>query len=211
MSSTTLKVFCGECCKETNQNILCQRQINSHPEDPYDWCKTHYFCQCAGCDAYNYAVAFCGEDDWDPITGEVHTHWKTYPTSAGERTSIEGVYHFPIKVAGIYLEIISAINSQLLILSAIGLRTLIEAICKDQGMVGNNLVQLIDGLAQNGILAKRHADILHSHRFLGNVAAHELKKAKPTEILAALEISENMLKTLYIVPEVSKEINTGKP
>lgn len=211
MSSTIAKIFCGECGKDTNQNILCKRQTKSHPDDPYPWHKAHYFCQCAGCDAYSYAVEFWGEDDWDPASGDVHTHWRTYPTSAGERTAIEGVHYFPTKIAGIYLEIISAINSQLLILSAIGLRTLIEAICKDQGTAGGNLVQLIDGLAKNGILAKKHADILHSHRFLGNVAAHELKKAKPTEISAALEISENMLNTLYIVPEVSKTINTGKP
>ncbi len=211
MSPTTIKIFCGECGKDTNHNILCKRQISSHPEDPYPWWKNPYFCQCAGCDAYSYAVEFYGEDDWDPITGEPHTHWKTYPTSVGERTAIEGSRYFPAKIASIYLEVISAINSQLLILSAIGLRTLIEAICKNQGTVGNNLVQLIDGLAANGILAKRHADILHSHRFLGNVATHELKKAKPIELLAALEISENMLKTLYIIPEISKTIKTGKP
>ena len=46
---------------------------------------------------------------------------------------------------------------------------------------------------------------------MGNVAAHEIKQAKPREILAALEIAETMMKTIYISPKLSEEIKTGNP
>ena len=39
------------------------------------------------------------------------------------------------------------------VLSAIGLRALIEAVCRDRGISGSNLEKLIDGLAINGVLS----------------------------------------------------------
>lgn len=45
-------------------------------------------------------------------------------------------------------------NAQLSVLSAIGLRTPIETICKDRGVIGRDLQKLIDGLADAGVLAK---------------------------------------------------------
>ena len=79
-----------------------------------------------------------------------------------------------------------------LLLSGIGLRALIESICKDQGIRGKYLEKRIDGLASNGVLTIRQASILHAHRFLGNAVAHEITSAHPSEIAVALEIVLNM-------------------
>ena len=70
--------------------------------------------------------------------------------------------------------------------------------------------QLIDGLASGGVLSSAQAAILHSHRFMGNVAAHEIESANPPEIIAAMEIAEAMLRTIYVLPKLSKRIKTGK-
>lgn len=116
----------------------------------------------------------------------------------------------PIKVRVIYKEVIGAMNAQLPVLSGIGLRALIEAVCKDQGIAGDNLEKLIHGLATSGVLSRAQADILHTHRFLGNVAAHEVTSAQPRELVAALEIAENILRTIYVLPELSKRVKTGR-
>ena len=104
----------------------------------------------------------------------------------------------PYKVRVIYDEVIDAINAQLAILAAVGLRALIEAICRERGIAGSNLMEMIDGLSEKGVLSANQAKILHSHRFLGNVAAHEIEKARREELFAALEIAESMLKTIYM-------------
>ena len=210
-SKKSIKIFCGRCGRDTNHHILCERSEGSKKDDDYHWGIDHYFVQCAGCDNYCYALSRWDEDDWDPYSGEVTIHWDTYPVSKGQRPSIDDSDELPNKVNIIYREVIASINSNLHILSAIGLRTLIEAICKDRGVEGKNLEGLIDALAQNGILSNEQAIILHGLRFMGNVAAHEIKQAKPREILAALEIAETMMKTIYIFPRLSKEIKTGKP
>jgi hypothetical protein len=206
----TIRVHCGECNRHTNHRVIAKRTLGTAPEEEFQWGENHHFCQCAGCDSFCYAISEWSEDDWNPHTGEVDYRWRIFPRSKDERHPIDDVWDLPNKVRIIYLEIMGAVNAKLPVLSAIGLRALIEALCKDQGVIGKNLENLIDGLATNGILSEAQASILHSHRFLGNVAAHEIESAKPKEVLAALEIAETMLRAIYVLPGLSDKIKTGK-
>ncbi len=204
-----MKLFCHVCGAHKNHVIIAEREIRSENED-FQCGENHYFAQCAGCDAYTYAISSWSEDDWDPQTGETVLRWKTYPRSASERRPMDDDHHLPSKIGSIYSEVVGAMNAQLPILAAIGLRALIEAICKDRSIIGKNLEKLIDGLAVNGVLSSAQATILHGHRFLGNLAAHEIVSAKPRELVAAIEIAETVLRTIYVLPELSKQITTGK-
>ena len=210
-TSTRIQVFCGSCKRDTNHVVISKKDIRSHPDAGYWWHQTHYFCQCAGCDTVCYAVETTTEDDLPVGDERADSVWKTYPSREGERQAIDRTYELPNKVRVIYQEVIEAINAQLSILTAVGLRALIEAICKERGITGSNLMKMIDGLSDEGVLSANQAEILHSHRFLGNVAAHELEQARREELLAALEIAESMLKTIYILSKLSNKIVTGKP
>ena len=186
------------------------REVKGDPDDFYQWGSKHYFCQCAGCNSYCYAVAEWTEDDFNNYTGEMEYRWKTYPFSKNVRKPIEDVNDIPEIVKFIYLETIGALNSQLPILTAVGLRAIIEAICIDQKIKGRNLEKKIDGLATSGVLSSAQAAILHGHRFLGNIAAHQIVSANPKELIAALEIAETMLRTIYVLPALSTQIKTGR-
>lgn len=89
------------------------------------------------------------------------------------------------------------------ILAAIGIRAIIESVCKDLNTGKRNLEKNIDSLADLGHLSKTQADMLHNHRFMGNVAAHEIQPPKPANLIAALEIAETLLKTIYVLPKVA--------
>ena len=205
-----IKIFCSECAGHTNHNILAKKKIDSETDDGFHYGVIHYFGQCAGCDNICYAQSSWTEDQFDPETGEMLFDWQTYPRSKGQRSPIDDIHYLPMEIRIIYREAVGAFNNQLHILAAIGLRVLVEAICKERKVGGDNLALLIDGLAQNGILSRNQADILHSHRFMGNAAAHEIQIARPTELIAALEISETVLRTIYVLPELSKKIRTGR-
>ena len=205
-----MKIFCHSCGKRTNHKILAKEEIKSHPNEAYHWGENHYFSKCAGCDALSYAIAEWSEDDWNPFTGEMEYRWKNYPRGATARQPIDNVDELPPKIKAIYKELIGSMNAQLPVLTAIGLRALIEAICKDRGITASNLEKLIDGLSTNGVFSKAQADILHSHRFLGNVAAHDITSAQPKELVAALDIAETVLRTIYVLPKLSQQIKTGK-
>ena len=209
-TSTRIQVYCGSCKRDTNHNLLYKKDMQSDPDSVYWWHEAHYFLQCAGCNTICYAVETITEDDLH-IGERTDSSWKTYPSREGEREPIDRMYALPFRVRAIYDEVIEAINARLAILTAVGLRALIEAVCKERGIAGRNLEEMIDGLSDGGILSATQADILHSHRFLGNVAAHEMERARRQELLAALEIAESMLKTIYILPHLSDEIVTGQP
>lgn len=205
-----MKIFCHECGKLTNHREIAKEKRSSGPEDEYSWGQTHYFAVCAGCDAISYAIETWEENDWDPETGDVQSAWQTYPRSEAQRQRMNDVFSLPPKVRQIYEEVIGAMNAQLPVLAGMGLRALIESICKDKNIAGGNLEELIGGLATGGILSTTQADILHAHRFLGNAAAHEITPAKPRELVAALEIAESVLRTIYILPGLSNEVKTGR-
>jgi hypothetical protein len=205
-----MKIFCHKCEKTTNHNLLAEQKVEPGEHDYYAWGENHYFARCAGCDAFTYAVESWSENDWNPNSGEMDSSWKTYPPGQSERQPINDERELPAKVRLIYKEVIGAMNAQLPVLSGVGLRALIESICRDQGIVSGNLEKLIDGLATKGVLSKTQADILHTHRFLGNVAAHEVTPANPLELVAALEIAENVLRTIYVLPTLSKKVTTGR-
>ncbi len=205
-----MKIFCHRCAKYTNHNIIAEETIGANLDYEEPWTEVHRFARCAGCDAFTYAIESCSPEDWNPHTGEMDSTWKTYPRGQGERQAIEQIHDLPVKVRAVYKEVIGAMNAQLPVLAGVGLRALIEAVCRDQGINGGNLEALIGGLATNGILSKAQADILHTHRFLGNAAAHEVTPAQPRELVAALEIAENVLRTIYVLPSLSKQVKTGR-
>ena len=80
---------------------------------------------------------------------------------------------------------------------------MIETICNDKKVKGANLGKKINALVAQGIISQSQSDVLHSLRILGNVAAHEVQPAKPEELIMGLEIAETMMKTIYILPELS--------
>ena len=203
-------IYCRRCSGKTNHSVLCKGMEEADPDDGI-WRRTHYLARCAGCETYCYATATETEDTFDPRLERMVPEWVVYPTPEGEKEPLEKYFVFPIRVSAIYLEVVKSINSDLLLLSAIGLRALIEAICKDQGVRARNLQRLIDGLADGGVLSTKESEILHGLRFMGNAVAHEIARPDRQEVLAALLIAESMLQVIYILPRLSDEVRTGRP
>jgi hypothetical protein len=208
--SNKIRVLCEQCCKETNHEVLAAQTTKSSPEDEYNWCTDYQIVRCCGCDTISFREETLNEDDYDPETGELIPTIKLYPHRMARRRSLENYYYLPPTIGRIYREILSAMNNSSVILAAIGLRALIEGVCTDQKVKGSTLENMIDSLSSEGVLSTNQAKILHAHRFLGNVAAHEIMPAKPHELVAALDIAETLLKTIYILPKIADEITTGK-
>ena len=205
-----MKIYCHRCGKHTNHEIIAEKIIDLSLEDePNEIYEKHYFSSCKGCDAINYAIKSWSVEDMLDDPSELYASWKTYPHDALEQKMSLEWHDLPSGIASIYAEIIGSINANLPILSGVGLRILIEAICSNQSVSGKNLEEKIDGLAEKGVLSRSQASMLHKHRWLGNAAAHEVIAARKNEIQAALIIAESMMKTIYVLPELSRQITTG--
>lgn len=112
----------------------------------------------------------------------------------------------PAAVSRVYQETFLAFGVGADALAAAGLRTVVEAICKDQKCQGDNLQKSIEKLVTKGVLLKRDADYLHQHRFLGNEAVHEMRPPPKNEFMMALQILEHLLTTIYVMPNLDANL-----
>lgn len=206
-----LKVLCRSCKHATNHDVLFIKESSGEIGDgDIQWWVTHQVLQCRGCEDITFRRNSQNTESIDPFTGQLEDYESLYPNRTDGRPPIEGHENFPMKTRRIYVETLKALNHNALILAAIGLRALIESVCLEQKTKAKTLAGGIDELALSGLLSKKQAEFLHAHRFMGNVAAHEMVSPKPTELVAALDIAETLLKTIYILPGVAEVLKPRK-
>ena len=172
------------------------------------WWTNHQIIKCRGCDTISFRIISGSSEDINPYTGEYEVREFLYPNREKERIAIMGHEEFPVKTRHIYLETLNALNTTSPILTAIGLRAIIESVCIDKCVLGASLKGKIDQLVSQGYLARTQADFLHTQRFMGNEAAHEIKQPKPGQLIPAIDIIETLLKAIYILPKLNSELRT---
>jgi hypothetical protein len=111
-------------------------------------------------------------------------------------------------VRNIYHEVHSAISNNQRVLAGIGIRALVEAVCAQKRAAGGNLEKKIDDLATRNVLTKSAAETLHRTRLLGNAAAHEVAPPNEEELEAAMDIAEQLLMNVYVLPEIGDRLKS---
>lgn len=200
MARKILKSYCNSCNQITNQETLSE-----HSEvlrDEYA-CDIHYqIIQCRGCEEKSFRKVFVDLEAAFPME---HGEWDVpesidyYPKFLRNHREIDGTQHLPRVVERIYSEVLCGLKEEALILAGLGLRGTIEAVCFDLNIEGRNLAVKINKLVTAGYISKKDAARLHGIRFMGNDAAHEIKRPKRESIHVALKIVEHLLQSAYIL------------
>jgi hypothetical protein len=211
-ASKKIKVLCRTCKHPTNHDIVFTKEVSGQlANGDIQWWTDYQLLQCLGCDDMTFRTAAANSESIDPYTGSPDITETLFPNRTEGRPPIDGYESFPSKTRKIYSETLKALHHNALILAAIGLRALIESVCIEQKTKAKVLAKGIDELAESGLLSKKQAEFLHAHRFMGNVAAHEMVAPTATELVAALDIAETLLKTIYILPEVATKMKSKHP
>ena len=111
-----------------------------------------------------------------------------------------------IQIESLYKEVIESYNNDLNILCAVGLRALVETICKELDITGKNLKEKIQNLAKSKHLGDSTANALDMHRFLGNEAIHINERPEKDELRTAILLLEHALKEIYSVPRLKEKL-----
>lgn len=201
--SKTVKNYCARCLGNTHHEVI---GMHSETNDPSEYhCTTeHAVVKCCGCDTVSFRRAFhdyetvvqVGEDEWDYVLDV-----DIYPKKARGKLKL---HNAPEIVQSIYGETCNAFSDGSYTLAGIGFRATIEAICNDQNIAGKELSTRINNLAAKGLISKKDSIRLHSIRFLGNDAAHDIKKPSVQTLEAALTIIEHLLTTIYLIDSETK-------
>lgn len=192
----SIRIFCNQCRRETNHKCVNSRLKDNVENEEYGIVETYGYrvWACAGCEALTFEESYTIHGITPPEGVELD--WvKFYPNREKNKLPGKRFNKLPQKLAAIYRETIGSFNNNLSILCAIGIRALLEGICADQNITGGNLEKKIDRLTS--VLPANIVENLHSIRFIGNTAAHELEAPDEVELRLAIEILEDILNFLY--------------
>lgn len=204
------KLPCRMCDIETN-HIVLKSVKNRWSEEiaEVQGFENFEIVMCKGCDQMSFrSTAGCSEDYFfDEMEGPIYPeHEQLFPSRIAGRKHLRDIYYLPAEIQKIYTETHGALCSKFNVLSGAGVRILIESVCKENNAKGNNLERRIDDLVTKGILTKQEALTLHSTRILGNRTVHEIIAPKDIELDVAMDIVENLIKTVYIIPKKAEKL-----
>lgn len=192
------RIFCNRCKNETNHILKSDHGRRFYEEENgqllYWEEELSRFWVCAGCDQglLEECYTMSGMIDEE---GEQRYSSSYHPKRRQDVIPPKYFLKLPAKLKNLHKETISAYNDGLHILCAAGLRALLEGICVDKNITGHNLEKKIDKLSS--ILPENIVKNLHSFRFMGNIAVHELEPPKRKDLYLAIEVSEDLLNFLY--------------
>jgi len=198
---------CRQCCRDTQHKIVAnyKEQGSEHIDarNSVDWWVDSQIIQCAGCQEVSFRTLSSNSEDVDydyeegqRIFNEVE---KFYPGRSTGLKTIES-HLLPYRIYQIYQETRAAIEGDLFIVGGIGVRALLDAICKEVDAAGKDLYQKIDDLHAKSLVTKEGTAALHKIRLLGNKSAHEAEAHSREQLSLALEVVEYMLVGTYIIP-----------
>ncbi|WP_294053267.1 DUF4145 domain-containing protein [Thiolapillus sp.] len=196
-------VTCRECKRSTKHLILsdvCLKGCEDiAPYGDFIWYDEHQIVQCHGCETISFRKTHNNSEDL--------THFiDIYPNPEDGRDAIDYDHLLPSNLQLIYNETIKSINFGQAVLTGMGIRAIVETVCKDinpnkdKNANRKDLCEKINYLVKQDILTKKEADILHKLRILGNEAAHEVKPHNNATLTLALDVIDHLLKGVYILP-----------
>ncbi|MEX1185809.1 MAG: DUF4145 domain-containing protein [Gemmatimonadaceae bacterium] len=203
-----VRLSCSACNRETTHTIVRSAEYVGNYEDG-DFGVTgwdeYQVVECKGCQAMSFRHSSRDTEDasYDPYTQQevLHERVAVYPHRLPGRHTIQDTYLLPPTIRRAYEETVQALAADMPVLAGVGIRAIVESVCKDRGAQGINLEQRIDDLIAQGALTKAGAEILHSLRVMGNAAAHEVKPHSISALSIAMDVVEHTLNGLYIIPQ----------
>lgn len=195
------KYFCRNCKGDRNHKLIHKHSTRGREADWLDWIDDYMIIECLGCNTISFLNSFGDSEmyyETDEGAIEYYTNDKIFPQVLEEGYQISNSYELPEKINIIYQETITSIKAGTLTLSGAGLRAIIEAVCLDLKIKEKNLELKIDSLHTKGHITKRDSKRLHSIRFLGNGAIHQIETPSKKQVYILLEIVNHILEGLYI-------------
>jgi len=194
--TSKIRIYCNSCKTETWHDLVARFE---HQRYSYFWgysqsyvSETH---KCCGCEDITFLLVkhpFKFQDKQD----------KSEETFFPERTSNKRnrrfFFNLPKRIHELYHETVAAHDKELIILSTVGVRALIEAIVADKidpTSFKNNLESKINSLKP--YFADKIISGLHDFRLVANKAVHELSAPDSLNIHHALYIVEGLLEYFY--------------
>jgi len=213
-----LEVVCDDCRRPTNHRILRSVEVIGNEQHgqwmDIDWNDWYQIVRCLGCGTISFRKAHENSLDSPDVFEDGSTERvireELFPPRDFGRQELNDLECAPDQVQLVYRETLRALNGNQPVLAGVGIRALLETICKAKRAKGQSLFKKIDSLVELGALSKDGAKILHRLRVLGNQAAHEVKPHSPKQLAVAIDVIDHLIEGVYILPHRARTELSGK-
>lgn len=194
------RIYCRFCRHETNHEILWS-EVRHYSDEDISQALASRLMKCRGCDDVTLEQSSSSDQDYDRY-GNPEVSIQHYPprVPAVDFLDYDRSQYLPYSVTQLYEEVTSAFSAGAFTLTAIGVRALVEAVCKAEGASGKDLERRIDSLTTTGIVSVEQAKFLHILRRYGNDGAHDARPPSIAEVRSLVDIVNQMLRTTYRMP-----------
>jgi hypothetical protein len=202
-----IQIPCIKCSGRTAHEVVVSvDQSGSESKYDFDWYHAYQIIRCKGCKILSYREVSHTSEDYIQISEE-EWEWaesvKLFPSRIEGRKNLgDDAIYLPTDLRRIYKETVDALTNDSPVLAGIGLRAIVETVCKEKNASGGDLYTKINDLASRNVLTPSGANILHKVRTLGNKAAHEVMPHTLAQLSLAMDVVEHMLKDVYIFPKL---------
>lgn len=167
----------------------------------------HRILQCRGCElVYFQTESYCSEDDgpkcvyWPPPEKRKKPHWLLKLIQADEQ------------LTSLLDEAYTALNSNILVLAAIGLRTVFDRSSEVLGIDPDiGFAKKLDALLKQGKIGTEEREILDVLTDAGNAAAHRGWRPSEQEIETMFEIVEGFIHRSFHVKPAATQLRATVP
>lgn len=203
------RITCGNCDQPT-RHFVVESVNTTRVVHGYTFTHNYEIVRCNGCDRISFRHHLRIVDlkkKEEVFVDREHL----YPPHVAGRRKLSDDYQLPEQVGRIYRETHQALCAQQVVLAGIGIRALIEAVCREKNTTGATLEKRIDNLVTLGVLTAAGASILHKLRTMGNVAAHEVQPHSEKDLSVAFDVVEHLLEGVYLLPKKAAQFGDTKP
>lgn len=204
-----VKLPCLQCSTETIHKVISSVDIRGVEEEQpgyviFDYETIYQIVKCQGCNSYSFRTDWTNSEDGydDPHTDVYYPnhHEELYPGRMRNCPKLKDSEHIPNNIYQIYEEVYQSICNKQTILAGIGIRLIVESICKHKGAKQSNLYARINELVDMGVLTREGVAILQNIRIIGNASAHDGIDHGEETLIAAINVINHLLTGVYILP-----------
>lgn len=220
MDKKIIKVYCNKCCGERRHEVLHHEAVtwNDTVDDRYsiDGGDAYDLVKCCGCEnvALRHQTWFSEDTDEQ---GRPNVTTVLYPPEtyrSEPRWLMDLFWSMPIDnnfVGDFIKEIYIALRNHSLRLAVMGTRALLEQIMIDKVGDHKSFKGNLDAFEAEGFVSKSQRTILEPVLEAGHATMHRAFKPTKTDIGTLMDITENIIESIYVNEYRASELSKRVP
>ena len=205
--STDQKVHCNKCRSQTSHKLafVIRGDEGSEREDDFEisWTTRNEVLQCRGCQEVVLRRTYISSE-------EEHPQVRYFPPPVS-RHPPTWVYGLPGDLMLLLDEVYRSLDAANRRLPMMGARTLVDMVILDKvGDVGS-FADKLKKLEGEKFISGTNREVLEAALNAGSAAAHRGHAAKTPQVHAVMDIVENLLQAVYILPTMGEDLKKATP